>query len=113
MELPMRNVVGVACAPARNRRVRSRPTDERRRVASFVGPALASIVVSSFGLHLLAELVALLPEADPLGALSVLAGMMAVLAIVMPFTILWACRAQRVWAAFWSSPRPGARSSVP
>jgi len=113
MEMPIRNVGGVACAPARNRRVRSRAADESRRVVSFVGPALASVVAASFGLHLLAELMVLLPAADPLGALSLLAGMVAVLVIVMPFTILWACRAQRVWAALWSSARSGKRSPVP
>lgn len=112
MEMPIRNVAGVACAPVRNRRVQSRPAGEPCRVASFVGSALAAVVAASFGLHLLAELVVLLPAADVPGALSVLAGVLAVLAVVMPFTILWACRAQRVWAALWSSARPEKRSPM-
>jgi len=98
MEVPMQDLAGLACAPIRNRRVRAEPAAERRRVASFAGPALAATVAAALILHLLAELVSRLPAADPLGALSVLVGMVAVLVTLMPFTVLWARRAQRAWS---------------
>jgi len=104
MEVPMQDVAGMVGVPGRNRWMRARPVGERRRVASFVAPALAATVMAALILHLLTELALFLPLADPLGALSVLGGMSAVLVTLMPFTVLWARRAHRAWASGWPAP---------
>lgn len=109
MEVPMQDVAGVACAPARARWTRTPPVAprvaRRRRVLSFAAPALAATVAAALLLHLLAELVRLMPAADPMGALSLLAGMAVVLVTLTPFTVLWARRAQHAWAAIWPVER--------
>ncbi|MBP2226831.1 hypothetical protein J2847_000098 [Azospirillum agricola] len=112
----MQNVAGMGCAPGRDRRPRAGATGGRHAVGAvaFAGPALAAVVAAALTLHLLAELVFRLPDADPLGVLSLLAGMAAVLVTLMPFTLLWACRAQRAWSAVWhAAPPPRAPARIP
>lgn len=64
-----------------------------------LGPLLGASVLGALILHLMAGLVAQLPAADALGALSVMAGMAVVLVTLLPFAVLSFRRAQRAWAA--------------
>ncbi|HYG91002.1 MAG TPA: hypothetical protein VD978_32640 [Azospirillum sp.] len=70
----------------------------------YVAPTLAATVFAALILHLLAELASHLDPADPVGILSVLTGMAAVLMMLMPFTVLFALRARRAWLATLPSP---------
>lgn len=66
---------------------------------AVVGPLLGASVLGALILHLMAGLIAQLPAADALGALSVMAGMAVVLVTLLPFALLSFRRAQRAWAA--------------
>ncbi|WP_395458283.1 hypothetical protein ACHMW5_30415 [Azospirillum melinis] len=66
---------------------------------AVVGPLLGASVLGALILHLMASLVAQLPAADALGALSVMVGMAVVLVTLLPFALLSFRRAQRAWAA--------------
>lgn len=82
----------------------AKPTEAPARgllggLPAVVGPLLGASVLGALILHLMAGLVAQLPAADALGALSVMAGMAVVLVTLLPFAVLSFRRAQRAWAA--------------
>ncbi|WP_146255391.1 hypothetical protein [Azospirillum sp. TSA6c] len=82
----------------------AKPTEAPARgllggLPAVVGPLLGASVLGALILHLMASLVAQLPAADALGALSVMVGMAVVLVTLLPFALLSFRRAQRAWAA--------------
>ncbi|WP_451974168.1 hypothetical protein [Azospirillum endophyticum] len=72
---------------------------------AVVGPLLATSVLGALILHLLAGLVARLPNSDLLGTLSILVGTTVVLVTLLPFALLSFRRAQRAWASLQDSIR--------
>lgn len=84
---------------------RRRRTGAVSLLASLVGPLLATSVLGALILHLLAGLASRLPASDPLGAMSVMAGMAMVLVTLLPFALLSVRRAHRAWAAMQGALR--------
>lgn len=72
---------------------------------AVIGPLLATSVLGALILHLLAGLVARLPNSDVLGTLSILVGMTVVLVTLLPFALLSVRRAQRAWTSLQDSIR--------
>lgn len=97
----MLDVYGTSCPSPRQRWTRVARSDARpgRRQPGFLPSALAATALAAMILHLLAELASRLTAttADVASALSVLIGMAAVLAILLPFTVLCARRACDRW----------------
>ncbi|MBP2297925.1 hypothetical protein [Azospirillum picis] len=77
-------------------------------VAAVVTSVFAATLLAALILHLLVGLAVRLPASDPLGALSVLGGMLVVLATLMPFALLWVRRAHGAWTALQAAPGGGA-----
>jgi len=67
------------------------------RLPSYVSPAFSATALAALILHLLVELASRLTFSDPVGAVSVLVGMAAVLVVLLPFTILCVKRAHVAW----------------
>lgn len=101
----MRDVFGMSCDP---RPARTPATPGRFHRFAYVAPTLAATVFTALILHLLVELGSRFDAGDPVGMLSVLLGMAAVLVTLMPFAVLYALRARRAWRADLEPRRSGA-----
>lgn len=97
----MLDVYGTPCHPPRRdrwtRSVFRSAHGQCSRTAAYLLPGLTAIVLTALMLHLFVELAFRLSFADPVGAMSVIVGMAAVLVILLPFTVLCAQRAHGAW----------------
>jgi len=101
----MLDVFGTPYEPPRLRWMR--PPRFLGRIPRYMAPALSATVLAALILHLLVELTSRLTSDDPAGTLSVLLGVLAVLVILLPFTILCVRRAQAAWCGADASGKGG------
>lgn len=100
----MRDVFAMSCEPRPARFPATHGGSHRHghggpRRHGYVASTLAATVIAALILHLMTELLGRLDSADPAEMLSVLLGMAAVLATLLPFAVLFARRARTAWLA--------------